>query len=108
MYITAKHELALSMIKILSAGKSTISEMAKITNRSISYLEQLTPALLHAGIIESIRGPGGGYCLAKDMADITVSEVLSLFQNKGKPQGIIFEAVSRMFANIPVKNLLED
>ena len=43
---------------------------------SLSYLEQLFSNLRQAGLVESTRGPGGGYSLARKSADITVAEIL--------------------------------
>jgi Rrf2 family iron-sulfur cluster assembly transcriptional regulator len=50
-----------------------ISERQKI---SLSYLEQLFGRLRRQGIVDSVRGPGGGYCLAKPMAEITVAAII--------------------------------
>jgi len=43
---------------------------------SLSYLEQLFSNLRQAGLVESTRGPGGGYSLARKPADISVAEIL--------------------------------
>jgi Rrf2 family iron-sulfur cluster assembly transcriptional regulator len=43
---------------------------------SLSYLEQLFSNLRQAGLVESTRGPGGGYSLARKPADVTVAEIL--------------------------------
>jgi Rrf2 family iron-sulfur cluster assembly transcriptional regulator len=50
-----------------------ISERQKI---SLSYLEQLFGRLRRQGIVDSVRGPGGGYCLAKAMEDISVADII--------------------------------
>jgi Rrf2 family iron-sulfur cluster assembly transcriptional regulator len=50
-----------------------ISERQKI---SLSYLEQLFGRLRRQGIVDSVRGPGGGYCLAKPMEEITVAAII--------------------------------
>lgn len=50
-----------------------ISERQKI---SLSYLEQLFGRLRRQGLVESVRGPGGGYCLAKPMAEISVADII--------------------------------
>jgi Rrf2 family iron-sulfur cluster assembly transcriptional regulator len=44
---------------------------------SLSYLEQLFSKLRKQALVESIRGPGGGYRLGKDANDIAVGEVIS-------------------------------
>ena len=43
---------------------------------SLQYLEQLFVRLRRAGLVESVRGPGGGYRLARAPAQIRVSEIL--------------------------------
>ena len=43
---------------------------------SLSYLEQLFAKLRRHNIVESVRGPGGGYCLARDATKITVADVI--------------------------------
>lgn len=43
---------------------------------SLSYLEQLFARLRRAGLVSSVRGPGGGYLLAKPAEDISVSQVI--------------------------------
>jgi len=44
---------------------------------SLSYLEQLFSKLRKQALVESIRGPGGGYRLSKDANDIAVGEVIA-------------------------------
>jgi len=50
-----------------------ISERQKI---SLSYLEQLFGKLRRRHLVESVRGPGGGYHLARDAAGITVADII--------------------------------
>lgn len=52
---------------------ATISERQKI---SLSYLEQLFGKLRRHGLVDSVRGPGGGYRLARDREAITVADVI--------------------------------
>lgn len=44
---------------------------------SLPYLEQLFMRLRRAGLVESVRGPGGGYRLAKNASDIRVVDILA-------------------------------
>jgi Rrf2 family iron-sulfur cluster assembly transcriptional regulator len=44
---------------------------------SLSYLEQLFSRLRRSGLVKSVRGPGGGYQLAKNQSEISVSEIIS-------------------------------
>ena len=45
-------------------------------NISLSYLEQLFSRLKKSGLVDSIKGPGGGYKLSKDANEIVISEVI--------------------------------
>ena len=54
----------------------TLGGIAQRQNISLPYLEQLFVKLRRAGLVESVRGPGGGYRLARPAGDIRVSEIL--------------------------------
>jgi Rrf2 family transcriptional regulator, iron-sulfur cluster assembly transcription factor len=54
--------------------------LAAISNRqqiSLSYLEQLFSRLRRQGLVESTRGPGGGYTLGRKVGDITVADIVT-------------------------------
>lgn len=51
-------------------------EIAKITNISQNYLEQLLLLLRRGELIKSIRGAHGGYVLARNSNEITIKEIL--------------------------------
>jgi Rrf2 family transcriptional regulator, iron-sulfur cluster assembly transcription factor len=53
---------------------ATISQRQQV---SLSYLEQLFSRLRRDGIVESTRGPGGGYTLGRDATQITVAQIVS-------------------------------
>ena len=55
---------------------TSLAEISKRQDISLPYLEQLFVKLRRAGLVESARGPGGGYRLARDPKDIRISEVL--------------------------------
>lgn len=52
---------------------ASISERQKI---SLSYLEQLFGKLRRHNIVESVRGPGGGYYLARQSAKISIADIV--------------------------------
>lgn len=70
--VTAMLDLALNGCAGM-VGLAAISERQKI---SLSYLEQLFGKLRRQGIVESVRGPGGGYRLARPAACISVAEIV--------------------------------
>lgn len=57
-------------------GPLTIKEIAERQRISLSYLEQILHRLGKAGIIESVRGPHGGYELSRRPADLTIGDVV--------------------------------
>lgn len=61
-------------------GPLTIKEIADRQKISLSYLEQILHRLGKAGIIESVRGPHGGYELARKPADLTIGDVVRVLE----------------------------
>ena len=70
--VTAMLDLALHYDK----GSVTLSDIARRQGISLSYLEQLFAKLRRSGLVESVRGPGGGYNLAKLPAQISVAQII--------------------------------
>lgn len=54
----------------------SLGEIAERQNVSLAYLEQLFVKLRRAGLVASVRGPGGGYRLARAADSIRVSDIL--------------------------------
>ena len=71
--VTAMLDLALRQ----HAGPVTLAGISEREHISLSYLEQLFGKLRRNGLVESTRGPGGGYTLGKDAADITITEIIT-------------------------------
>jgi len=63
----------------------SISSIATRQGISERYLEQLMTLLKKAGIIKSIRGAQGGYVLAREVADISVGDVLRALEGSLEP-----------------------
>ena len=55
----------------------TLSEVSRRQDISLPYLEQLFVKLRRGGLVVSVRGPGGGYHLAKPASEIRVADVLA-------------------------------
>ena len=53
-----------------------LSSIAERNNISVKYLEQIFSSLRKAGLVKSIKGPQGGYLLAKSPESITVADVI--------------------------------
>ncbi len=70
--VTAMIDLALRQ----SGGPVTLSGISQRQEISLSYLEQLFGKLRRHEIVESVRGPGGGYNLARRAEDVTVADII--------------------------------
>lgn len=55
----------------------TLSDISLRQDISLSYLEQLFGRLRRRQLVVSIRGPGGGYQLARDTADIAIVDIIN-------------------------------
>lgn len=54
----------------------SLADIATRQEISLSYLEQLFARLRRAGIVRSVRGPGGGYRLARASAETRIAEII--------------------------------
>ncbi len=58
-------------------GLVVLADISKRQDISLPYLEQLFVKLRRAGLVASVRGPGGGYRLAKPASEIRVVDILA-------------------------------
>ncbi len=75
---TKGHYAVQALVDIALQGENepvSLSVVAKRQALSQNYLEQLFVKLRKAGLVKSVRGPGGGYLLARDASDMTIGEV---------------------------------
>ncbi|HLC18027.1 MAG TPA: Rrf2 family transcriptional regulator [Thermodesulfobacteriota bacterium] len=63
----------------------TLKDISEDEGISLSYLEQLFVKLRKGRIVKSVRGPGGGYVLAKPSSDISVGEVIAVVEEPLNP-----------------------
>ena len=70
--VTAMLDLALNE----AAGPVSLAEIAARQELSLSYLEQLFRQMRRRGLVQSTRGPGGGYQLGKPAAEVAVADVI--------------------------------
>ncbi len=76
--VTAMLDLALNEASADGVQKPvTLADISERQDISLSYLEQLFSRLRRQGLVSSVRGPGGGYNLAKEKADISVSAIIA-------------------------------
>lgn len=80
MKLSTKGRYAMVALADLALAQSddlmTLAEIAKRQDISLPYLEQLFVKLRRAGLVEAVRGPGGGYRLAQSPDAIRISQIL--------------------------------
>jgi Rrf2 family iron-sulfur cluster assembly transcriptional regulator len=70
--VTAMVDLAMRQTR----GPVTLAAISERQRISLSYLEQLFGKLRRRKLVRSVRGPGGGYCLAVAVQDISVADIV--------------------------------
>lgn len=80
MRLTTKGRFAVTAMIDLAMrqhnGPVTLAGISQRQKISLSYLEQLFGKLRRHDLVESTRGPGGGYTLARNMRDVTVADII--------------------------------
>ncbi|MHB1231682.1 MAG: Fe-S cluster assembly transcriptional regulator IscR [Burkholderiales bacterium] len=80
MRLTTKGRFAVTAMLDLALrsgnGPVTLAGISDRQKISLSYLEQLFGKLRRNALVESVRGPGGGYCLAKDTSVMSVADII--------------------------------
>jgi Rrf2 family iron-sulfur cluster assembly transcriptional regulator len=69
------------------AGPVALATISQRQQISLSYLEQLFSRLRKEGLVESTRGPGGGYTLGRQAERITVADIVSAVDEPLEGQG---------------------
>lgn len=86
MKLTTRGRFAVtSMIDLALYGEQGPVRLADIARRqkmSQAYLEQIFCKLRRAHIVKSVRGPGGGYLLARQAEDITAGEIVEAVEGQ--------------------------
>jgi len=81
MRLTTKGRYAVTAMLDLAIhrdqGPITLSDISSRQGISLSYLEQLFSKLRRNGLVDSARGPGGGYRLSRAASEIAVAEVIT-------------------------------
>lgn len=80
MRLTTKGRFAVTaMIDLALRGDEGPVALASVSDRqkiSLSYLEQLFGKLRRHKLVGSVRGPGGGYCIARPLSQVTVADII--------------------------------
>lgn len=76
--VTAMMDLAIHD----NAGPVTLADISQCQGISLSYLEQLFAKLRKSGLVEGVRGPGGGYRLSRSAEQISIAEIITAVDEK--------------------------
>ena len=76
--VTAMMDIALHE----KIGPVTLADISQCQGISLSYLEQLFSRLRKSGLVKGVRGPGGGYRLAKQADEISVADIIDAVDEK--------------------------
>ncbi|CAK0771985.1 DNA-binding transcriptional dual regulator IscR [Gammaproteobacteria bacterium] len=86
MRLTTKGRYAVTAMLDLAIhykdGPITLADISQRQGISLSYLEQLFARLRKRGLVDSARGPGGGYRLSRAATEIAVGEVITAVDEK--------------------------
>ena len=75
--VMAMVDLANRTIMRSKNGPVALSDIAGRQDISLSYLEQLFSKLRKKGLVKSVRGPGGGYMLARSADQLRISDIVT-------------------------------
>ncbi len=80
MRLTTKGRFAVTAMIDLAMrngeGPVTLADISDRQKISLSYLEQLFGKLRRQGLVSSVRGPGGGYNLARPTQEVSVADII--------------------------------
>ena len=79
--------LDLAVLYVENPRPVTLAQIAERQDISLSYLEQLFAKLRRAGVVDSVRGPGGGYRIVRGYGDIRLSEVAEELASRRREEG---------------------
>ena len=95
MKISTKGRYALRLMLDIAMNSTVnpvpLKDTAERQSISVKYLEQIISALVRVGYVKSIRGPQGGYRLAKAPADYTVGMILRQVEGSMVPVACLAE-----------------
>ena len=89
MWVTRRTDYATraALALAMADGALNLDQLAEATEAPRSVLEQVMPALRAAGIVRSVRGPGGGYRLNHPPEELTLERVVRIFEGQLAPIG---------------------
>lgn len=90
MRVSTKARHAITAMMHLAAhsgrGPLTLADIAQAQGMSLSYLEQLFSRLRKHGLVNGVRGPGGGYCLATGPGEISIARIMDAVDDRSQEE----------------------
>ncbi len=112
MRVSTKSRHAITAMMHLAAnngrGPLTLAEIAQAQGMSLSYLEQLFSRLRKHGLVNGVRGPGGGYCLACSPSDISLAQIMDAVDDRSPAERERFFASYRRGARGEAHDMWHD
>ncbi len=112
MRVSTKSRHAITAMMHLAAhsarGPMTLSDIAQVQGMSLSYLEQLFSRLRKHGLVNGVRGPGGGYCLAIHPAEINMAQIMDAVDDRSPAERERFFASYRRGARGEAHDMWHD
>ena len=87
-------------------GSLSVSQIAKREGLSVAYLEQILNALKKKGLVKSVRGPQGGYVLAKKPSELTLKQLFDSLEGAGTSWGGTREALKADAEVVKIANFI--
>lgn len=101
--------LMIELARNYGAGPLSLKSIAEQKDLSNHYLEQLATPLRNAGLIRSVRGPYGGYTLAKEPELITTGDVIRVLEGPiTLVEGIEEEEPAQQALWIQIRDVIKD
>ncbi|MEW5837678.1 MAG: Rrf2 family transcriptional regulator [Pseudomonadota bacterium] len=112
MRVSTKSRHAITAMMHLAAhrgsGPMTLAEIAQVQGMSLSYLEQLFSRLRKHGLVNGVRGPGGGYCLAGNPSEINLAQIMDAVDDRSPAERERFFASYRRGARGEAHDMWHD
>jgi len=81
---------AMGLLALDPAGSLSTRSIASCFNISEAHLSKVLQRLVKVGLVRSVRGPKGGFSVAKDPGDVTLLEVFEAIEGPAEPADCVF------------------
>lgn len=103
MYVSGIRKSALTAMAELAKnyrnGPLNVADISENQQLSVSYIEQIFCQLRRARLVRGVRGPGGGYILSRQPADISIAEILDAL-DRNTDEAPVLDGVQNEIRNV--------